>query len=199
MKPYYQDEWVTLYHGDCREILPELADIDLVLTSPPYYNAAKEVIEFTDYDSYLNWLESFWLPIKNVLVENGRLVVNIGAGYNRSPWLPLNADVTKQIQKYLDLRGQIIWDKGQQNAGQTAWGSWMSPANPSFRERHEVIIVASKGLKIKSIAGAGAVEAIGGSTGETAARLAIGQDLDISEIALEGLAEIPGGVKDIVF
>ena len=38
MKPYYQDEWVTIYHGDCREILPELeADsIDLVLTDPPY-------------------------------------------------------------------------------------------------------------------------------------------------------------------
>lgn len=58
--------------------------------------------------------------------------------------------------------------------------------------------VATKGLKLKSIAAAGGVEAVGGSTGETAARLAIGQDLDISEIALEGLAEIPGGVKDIV-
>jgi len=57
---------------------------------------------------------------------------------------------------------------------------------------------ATKGLTLKSIAAAGGVEAVGGSTGETAARLAIGQDLDISEIALEGLAEIPGGVKDMV-
>lgn len=38
MKPYYQDEWVTIYHGDCREILPELPKVDLVLTSPPYDN-----------------------------------------------------------------------------------------------------------------------------------------------------------------
>jgi len=37
-KPYYQDDWVTIYHGDCREILPELSDksIDLTLTSPPF-------------------------------------------------------------------------------------------------------------------------------------------------------------------
>ena len=36
MKPYYQDEWVTIYHGDNREILPQLPKVDLVLTDPPY-------------------------------------------------------------------------------------------------------------------------------------------------------------------
>lgn len=36
MKPYYQDESVTIYHGDCREILPTLGKVDLVLTDPPY-------------------------------------------------------------------------------------------------------------------------------------------------------------------
>ena len=36
MKPYYQDKWVTIYHGDCREILPTLEPVDLVLTDPPY-------------------------------------------------------------------------------------------------------------------------------------------------------------------
>lgn len=36
--PYYQDDAVIIYHGDCREILPNIPDksIDLVLTDPPY-------------------------------------------------------------------------------------------------------------------------------------------------------------------
>jgi len=36
MKPYYQDDAVTLYNGDCREILPQLPKHDLLLTDPPY-------------------------------------------------------------------------------------------------------------------------------------------------------------------
>lgn len=36
MKPYYRDDWATVYHGDCREILPQLEPVDLVLTDPPY-------------------------------------------------------------------------------------------------------------------------------------------------------------------
>ena len=36
MTPYYQDDRVTLYHGDCREMAPGLPPADLVLTDPPY-------------------------------------------------------------------------------------------------------------------------------------------------------------------
>jgi site-specific DNA-methyltransferase (adenine-specific) len=36
MKPYYQDSAITIYHGDCREILPQLRRVDVVLTDPPY-------------------------------------------------------------------------------------------------------------------------------------------------------------------
>jgi DNA modification methylase len=33
---YYSDDSVTLYHGDCRDVLPSLGTVDLVLTDPPY-------------------------------------------------------------------------------------------------------------------------------------------------------------------
>jgi len=36
MKPYYEDDSVAIYHGDCREILPGLSGVDLLLTDPPY-------------------------------------------------------------------------------------------------------------------------------------------------------------------
>lgn len=36
MTPYYQDDAVTIYHGDAREILPTLGRFDLLLTDPPY-------------------------------------------------------------------------------------------------------------------------------------------------------------------
>ncbi len=36
MKPYYQHAGITIYHGDCREILPSLGIVDHVITDPPY-------------------------------------------------------------------------------------------------------------------------------------------------------------------
>jgi DNA modification methylase len=34
--PYYDIDGITIYHGDCRDILPYLPKVDLVLTDPPY-------------------------------------------------------------------------------------------------------------------------------------------------------------------
>lgn len=38
MTPYYSDDLVTIYHGDCRDVLPSIdpAMVDLLLTDPPY-------------------------------------------------------------------------------------------------------------------------------------------------------------------
>ena len=39
MGPYYQDEYVTLYHGDCLEILDSLPVAKAIITDPPYSEA----------------------------------------------------------------------------------------------------------------------------------------------------------------
>ncbi len=38
MKPYYEDtnSGIVIYHGDCRDVLPTLDPVDLVLTDPPF-------------------------------------------------------------------------------------------------------------------------------------------------------------------
>lgn len=36
MKPYYSEAGIEIYHGDCRDVLPSLPKVDLVLTDPPY-------------------------------------------------------------------------------------------------------------------------------------------------------------------
>src|SRR5690606_38174308 len=35
MTPYYEHNGITIYHGDCREVLPEI-DADVLITDPPY-------------------------------------------------------------------------------------------------------------------------------------------------------------------
>lgn len=39
MTPYYKDEFITLYNGDCRDVLPQLKreSVQCVVTSPPYF------------------------------------------------------------------------------------------------------------------------------------------------------------------
>lgn len=45
-EPYYEQDGITIYHGDCRDILPHLEPVDLVLTDPPY-----GIAHPTDYKS----------------------------------------------------------------------------------------------------------------------------------------------------
>jgi site-specific DNA-methyltransferase (adenine-specific) len=35
-EPYFEEDGITIFLGDCREILPHLPKVDLVLTDPPY-------------------------------------------------------------------------------------------------------------------------------------------------------------------
>lgn len=47
MKPYYQDEFVTLYHGDCREVSADVK-ADLIVADPPYEQTALEWDEWPE-------------------------------------------------------------------------------------------------------------------------------------------------------
>ena len=58
MKPYYQDEWVTIYNCRCEDILGELPKVDLVLTDPPW-NLGYFKDDDKPWEEYAQWLETF--------------------------------------------------------------------------------------------------------------------------------------------
>jgi len=68
----------TVVCGDSTEQLDKLPaqSIDLVFTSPPYYNAHPECGKFPSYESYLDFLRVVVEKISRVLVEGRFLVVN---------------------------------------------------------------------------------------------------------------------------
>lgn len=82
MKPYYQDKWVTIYHGDCREILSKLGvAVDIVFTSPPYnvgidYGGA--YFDKKPLAEYKRWLRSCLRKTFVVTAEPSRLYLVIG-------------------------------------------------------------------------------------------------------------------------
>jgi len=54
VKPYYEDEIITIYHGDCREVIKDIhVGVDAVITDPPYpdyhvelYNYHPETLQY---------------------------------------------------------------------------------------------------------------------------------------------------------
>jgi site-specific DNA-methyltransferase (adenine-specific) len=68
MTPYYKDDAVTIYHGDCREVLPGLARVVLTVTSPPYWDVRDYESEESrsSYGGHLNWLRQVIAPLYGV-------------------------------------------------------------------------------------------------------------------------------------
>jgi len=128
------------------EQMTELSDnsIHLMVTSPPY-NVGKEYDEDFTLKEYLKFLKTVWKEVHRVLVPGGRVCINI-ANLGRKPYIPLHSFI---IRDMLDLdflmRGEIIWNKASSASPSTAWGSWLSAANPILRDIHEYILVFSKG------------------------------------------------------
>ena len=139
----------ALDHILCRssEAMVELPDdsVHLMVTSPPY-NVGKEYDEDSSLEDYRAFLKRVWAETYRVLVPGGRACVNI-ANLGRKPYIALHSLL---IQDWLELgglmRGEIIWNKAESSSGSTAWGSWMSAANPTLRDVHEYILVFSKGM-----------------------------------------------------
>ena len=124
---------IEIYQGDCLKILPTFRDIDMIITSPPYFNA-RDYSSWKTYGDYLLFIEEFLFKFRLILKNSGRIAINVPDGYGRNPWIPVYADYCKLLQKkQFVLRGSIVWHK-MNGGGKTSWGSWRSSSNPCIIE-----------------------------------------------------------------
>lgn len=129
--------------SDKMEELPDNS-VHLMVTSPPY-NVGKEYDKDFTLEEYLSFLRTVWKEVHRVLVPGGRACINI-ANLGRKPYIPLHAFIAKDMFELgFLMRGEIIWNKASSASPSTAWGSWLSPANPTLRDIHEYILIFSKG------------------------------------------------------
>lgn len=84
MKPFYDHAGITIFHGDCREVLPQLPPADVVLTDPPW-TLQRELME-----GNLR-AEDLWAEVAPLLKAN-RLVLWLPIHFDPRPWLNPLAD-----------------------------------------------------------------------------------------------------------
>ena len=91
IEPYYQEDGITLYCGDCREILPQFPDksFDLCLTDPPYGVGLGEVVNgqainkaqqsYEDFSDTPEYIESVVVPaFITALSKSQRAIITPG-------------------------------------------------------------------------------------------------------------------------
>ncbi len=131
MKPYYEHAGITIYHGDCREVLPSLSGVDMVFTSPPYnmghttcggfcackssrWMAAMESGGLINgygthddnmpHDEYVNWQKEILTLLWNVLNDAGAIYYN-----HKTRIFDQVACTPLEYNPGLPLRQIVIW------------------------------------------------------------------------------------------
>jgi DNA modification methylase len=88
MKPFYADDWLTVYGGDCRAVLASMPanSVDCVVTSPPYWglrdygNDGQLGLERTPEEYVANMVAVF-AEVRRVLKPSGTCWANFGDSY----------------------------------------------------------------------------------------------------------------------
>jgi site-specific DNA-methyltransferase (adenine-specific) len=79
VKPYYEHGGITIYCGDCRDLLPGLGagSIDAVVTSPPYAEQRKNLYGGVPEEDYPAWTVAWMREVARVLKPAGSVLINI--------------------------------------------------------------------------------------------------------------------------
>jgi site-specific DNA-methyltransferase (adenine-specific) len=145
----------TIILSDVLDGLKKIPDesVHMVVSSPPYNIDLKGYGNRNDndpYHVYVSWLKDIFIQCKRILVDGGRLVINIDSVRNRQDdeeyMRPIAGDLINAGREVgLKYRTEICWYKQNWSGRATAFGSYMSCSNPAIRRNHEYIMVWSKG------------------------------------------------------
>ena len=150
IKPYYQDDAVTIYHADCRDVLPQLGKVDLVLTDPPYglnYNDGDlanmresafggdrtrqqaRPIANDGEDEACQLFQDMLRIVKDKLLKGGCCCCCCGGGGPK----PLFAKWMLLMDEVIGFKQAVVWDKGGLGMG------------IHFRRNYEFMLIAQNG------------------------------------------------------
>lgn len=146
--PYYQDDHVTIYHGDCLDVLAEVGPVDAVVMDPPYASGSRleaaksssgamlRAGRFADRPIELDQMTTtgfVWL-MRHVCLDARRLLPDGGSLLSFIDWRQWPNLVGAIETCNLRVQGMIVWDKGSMGLGN------------GFRAQHELVCHAAKGV-----------------------------------------------------
>jgi DNA modification methylase len=117
LKPYYEQDGITIYHGDCREVMPCVPDasVSAIVSDPPYAEIDREYGRFT---------ESEWHDLMRlVIAESRRILVPSGSAVFI---LQPNSERVGRMRPW--LWEFMAWAAREWNQVQDAW--WWNYATP---------------------------------------------------------------------
>ena len=157
-----------IFHGSC-ENMPEIPDdsVALTVTSPPYWNAIDYDIhatnqdqnyrnrsyssDFTDYGTYLDWLENVFIEVKRVTKPGGFCAVVIGTILFDGKHYPVPFDLNHRLtRRGWSFHQDIIWHKctaGVKRAGVTIQKPYPGYYYPNIMSEY-ILVFRKPGPKI---------------------------------------------------
>ena len=136
MKPYYADADVTIYHGDCLDILPTLgmASVDVVATDPPYVIGAVSAGSlgsksggWADMMNSAAWFTSWYRMASRALRADGAM-------WSFLNWRTLPVVMRAALDAQMPIASLAVWDK-----------QWIGPGGPvGLRPSYELVALLPK-------------------------------------------------------
>ena len=136
MTLYYEDEYVTIYHGDSLEVMEGMSpsSVDHVVTDPPYILQAGSSSQkgsktggWADMMNASHWFTA-WYRLASGATRHHSSIWTFGN------WRSLPVMMRAAIDADIAAASLMVWDKG-----------WIGPGGPQqLRSQHEICLVLAK-------------------------------------------------------